>query len=154
MSSDSSCKIIFTTESRIVISDINITTHISLLLYEFSLKSSDLYRTSRLPGFAREEGWEGGEGGEEGRGAGREGGREGEEGEEGGREGGREGEGGRGPSEARVPSLPPSSLGPLSPSSLGPLTPFRSRVASLPPSLQPSLLYFLKRYNEYLAVAV
>ena len=46
MSSDSSCK----QYSRMfhIISDTNndITTHISLLLYEFSLKSSDLYRIS------------------------------------------------------------------------------------------------------------
>ena len=34
------------TESVIVISDINITTHISLLLFEIPLKSSDLYRIS------------------------------------------------------------------------------------------------------------
>ena len=106
--------------------------------------------TSRLPGFAREEGWEGGRGGEEGRrGRGEEGGREGEEGREGGREeGGRE-RGREGPerSSGSVPpsTLPPSSLGPLSPSSLGLLTPprslppSRSQVPSLPPSSPPSL---------------
>ena len=50
MSSDSSWLVIFTNRKFHIIGDTNnyndITTHISLLLYEFSLKSSDLYRIS------------------------------------------------------------------------------------------------------------
>ena len=62
-----------------------------------------LYHTSRSPGFAREEGWEGGREGRGGRGGRGGEGRGGEGGWEGGREGGEGGgrEGGRGGGEGR-----------------------------------------------------